>query len=437
MVVVTARKALDMTKLNFGKLLDGKHAYYSDHTMRVDNITTHQRDRFNGAFKANTAQKTITGTADEWVRTNYNSNKLIFKFEKMKMDAASVLKAAKTHTLKDDKAIIESTLSKNDKIIGSKFVDRLYGYAGNDTIQSGDGIDWLDGGTGKHDRVDLENSKKSLEVTLNGSKYVAVKANGDLFDHIRSIEDVATGSGNDKVTGDGLANLLVGNSGNDTLDGGKGRDLLRGGNGEDSLVGGAGNDTLEGGNQSDSLNAGGNNDSVSGGSYGDTLSGGTGNDLLSGDNGDDILLGGKNSDTLLGGQGKDLLTGGGGKDVLTGGTEADTFVFLTVGDSTASAKGRDFITDFKHKLDKIDLSAIDAATSLIPLIDDAFTFDKKKMVSPTAAVAEGHIGYYTVNLAGTANDRTFIVINNDGDAAYEMTIELQGAMKLTAGDFIL
>ncbi|WP_298958553.1 family 16 glycosylhydrolase, partial [uncultured Methylobacterium sp.] len=53
---------------------------------------------------------------------------------------------------------------------------------------------------------------------------------------------VVTGSTGVAVTGNGLANVLVGGAGDDTLSGGDGNDVLRGGGGRDRLDGGAGND---------------------------------------------------------------------------------------------------------------------------------------------------------------------------------------------------
>ncbi|MCP5085026.1 MAG: hypothetical protein GY948_25355 [Alphaproteobacteria bacterium] len=58
------------------------------------------------------------------------------------------------------------------------------------------------------------------------------------------IENAIGGRGNDTITGNQLANRLVGNAGNDVLNGAAGNDFLDGGAGSDSLIGGAGNDTL-------------------------------------------------------------------------------------------------------------------------------------------------------------------------------------------------
>ena len=56
------------------------------------------------------------------------------------------------------------------------------------------------------------------------------------------IENATCGNGNDTITGNDLANILIGGGGNDTLNGGNGNDTLNGGLGSDILRGGAGDD---------------------------------------------------------------------------------------------------------------------------------------------------------------------------------------------------
>lgn len=465
-----ANASINMTKMDFDRLLDGKNAYANNKTIRVDYRDTKERERFEGNFSANAFNKTISGTATSWRLTNYKTNKLVFKFSSIKLSASAVLAAAKTKSVKDDRKLFEKMLGGKDTLIGSQFDDALFGYGGDDVLRGGGGRDRLDGGDGRHDRASYENSSTAVQVTLNGKEWAYVTQGGLTQDRIRNIEDVTGGHTHDKLTGDKNDNRLYGNGGNDTLDGGRGHDLLDGGTGNDLLIGGKGNDTLLGGRGDDVLNGGGGNDKLDGGDGNDTLSGsagndkllgGKGNDLLDGGGGDDKLdgglgndqlrggvgndklLGGKGNDLLLGGAGRDSLDGGNGPDtlvgnagadVLTGGKHADVFRFLAVGDSTNKAAGRDVITDFTHKLDKIDLSAIDAITSIVGG-NDAFIRDAKGTAH--TAVAEGHIGWYTVNKSGTANDHTYIRINNDADAAIDMTIELKGLVKLTTIDFIL
>jgi Ca2+-binding RTX toxin-like protein len=61
------------------------------------------------------------------------------------------------------------------------------------------------------------------------------------------IRNVIGGSGNDTLTGDGQANILVGGDGTDTFSGGAGNDILIGDAKEDTLRGDDGDDILIGG----------------------------------------------------------------------------------------------------------------------------------------------------------------------------------------------
>src|ERR1700686_2910440 len=55
------------------------------------------------------------------------------------------------------------------------------------------------------------------------------------------------GTGNFTGTGNTLANVITGGTGNDSLTGGAGADTLNGGAGDDTLNGGTGSDTMVGG----------------------------------------------------------------------------------------------------------------------------------------------------------------------------------------------
>jgi serralysin len=420
MAKVLSKVAFDMTSkgdMNFGSLLEGRDVRFSEKLIRLEYLATGERDTFRGSFSADASANTVRGSAKTW--THSKNGRLQWEITNASISASKVLEAAKSKTSRDDKVLIEKIFAGDDKITGSRFVDKLFGYEGNDTIDSGlgAGIDKIDGGAG-HDRVSYANSLKSFEIKLTGATISVALRNGVADDKIVNVEDVAGGWGNDKLTGDRGANLLIGNGGNDTLIGAGGNDTLVGGKGADRLVGNKGDDSLDGGGQAD------------------ILLGGAGKDKLIGGKGiaADSLFGGGGTDSLSAGAGLDLLVGGGGRDTMTGGADADTFRFVAITESGVTATTRDFITDFVHKLDKIDLSAIDAVASTVG-INDAFIRDAKG--NATTAVAEGHIGWYTVNAAGTANDRTYLRINNDADAAVDMTIELKGLIKIGPVDFIL
>lgn len=104
--------------------------------------------------------------------------------------------------------------------------------------------------------------------------------------------------GNDRLTVTGLAGVLFG---------GEGADTLRGGAFDDALSGDTGNDALYGIEGIDRLVGGEGNDRLFGGAGLDHLDGGDGDDLLHGGSGDDILVNGGGNDTLRGEAGNDRI----------------------------------------------------------------------------------------------------------------------------------
>ncbi len=149
----------------------------------------------------------------------------------------------------------------------------------------------------------------SLTAFTHNDRLTMADASGDA--------SVATGQGNDTVTG---------NAGANHIDLGSGNDSGTGGSGNDTLIGNTGNDTLAGGNDNDSLTGDAGNDRLFGGTGSDSLDGGIGNDSLDGGTGSDQIFGGTGSDTLV----------GDGQDWLDGGSGADDFIF-TKGTAPVSA----------------------------------------------------------------------------------------------------
>jgi Ca2+-binding RTX toxin-like protein len=139
-----------------------------------------------------------------------------------------------------------------DAINGSVYGDRLLGMAGNDTLNGGGGSDTMAGGTGS----DLYYVQQAGDVVS--------EAAGGGADTVYSYLSAYTLTGNVEngtvrltgsagLTGNTLANKLVGGSGNNALSGGSGNDTLSGGAGSDRLIGGAGNDVLTGGSGTDTF----------------------------------------------------------------------------------------------------------------------------------------------------------------------------------------
>jgi Ca2+-binding RTX toxin-like protein len=97
------------------------------------------------------------------------------------------------------------------------------------------------------------------------------------------------------------------------------------------------------------------NDRLTGNILNNILSSGDGNDQLQGLGGDDNLWGGAGNDILNGGIGNDSLWGGLGDDVLTGGVGNDQYLFQSDSVFSTSL-GVDYISDFEAGLDQIVLS---------------------------------------------------------------------------------
>ncbi len=360
--------------------------------------------------------------------------------------------------------------------------DTINGGAGDDTVFAGLGSDRMNGGTG-WDTVDYRYSNASIYVDLatgGGSGGSGSYSAGDSF---VSIEEIQGSSYSDTIKGGGAEAHLYGNDGNDILHGGSALTRMFGGAGQDTFVLGSLLNRVDGGDGVDSLSfyklgngvrifsgnteaeavgtgaveyyglssienviatrhndfigensadniiqvyegndvvhAGSGRDVVMGGSGNDRLYGGNDEDILQGEAGIDALFGESGNDQLFGGAEADTLNGGRSNDRMTGGSGADRFVYDAF--SVKDGNNIDTITDFIRGEDKIDLAQIDAWFGLNG--NQVFSF----------RIGDG-IG--TVN-SFVSNGQTFVEAHVDGDRIADVTIALNGAMTLTASDFIL
>jgi serralysin len=204
-------------------------------------------------------------------------------------------------------------------------------------------------------------------------------------------------------------NFISGTTGDDVLSGTPQTDLVNLFGGNDFFFAGAGNDT------------------VLGGSGNDALRGDAGNDELLGESGIDFLVGGSGSDRLNGGAGNDTIDGGSGKDTLTGGTGFDRFDFNSVTESLPGTVSRDLITDFSHGVDRIDLSSIDANSTIAG--NQAFVF-----IGAADFTAPGQISVTTLSTSGDVRIR----MSTDADFQSEMQIDISGNQgSFFSSDFVL
>jgi Ca2+-binding RTX toxin-like protein len=159
---------------------------------------------------------------------------------------------------------------------------------------------------------------------VQGSAFNDSLVGGSDTDQVSYNNTLIGGDGDDTITDTLGHDLLLGGTGNDSIDGGSDNDSIQGDDGADTLVGGALHDSLLGGAGNDSIDGGSDNDSVQGNDGADTLVGGVLHDSLLGGAGNDSIDGGSDNDSIQGDDGADTLVGGARRDSLLGGNDADS-----------------------------------------------------------------------------------------------------------------
>jgi|GEM_PF-927975 len=230
-----------------------------------------------------------------------------------------------------------------ENIIGTQFADcisgdnnanSIFGGAGNDTINGGNGnalngaIDSLDGGDGIDTFAITTSSNVSIQLG-DGNSAGGMTASGtnNFTANLYNFENILTSGGADSITGNSSANLI---------DTGAGNDSIYGGGGSDTLIGNTGNDTIDGGAQSNAVVS----YAYFSGSAGlsvvlsntpfSALIAGNETDILSnieniiGTKNNDTIFGDANANSLFGGLGNDCMSAGGGNDTMDGGDGVDT-----------------------------------------------------------------------------------------------------------------
>lgn len=125
----------------------------------------------------------------------------------------------------------------NDTLNSNLGTDSLYGGDGNDVLAAGLGNDRIDGGAGSDTAIFTTTAATAINLG-----YAGAQNTGQGTDTFVGVENALTSSGNDRLTGSGLANRLASGAGNDALSGAGGNDTLFGGAGNDSMTGGTGAD---------------------------------------------------------------------------------------------------------------------------------------------------------------------------------------------------
>lgn len=147
--------------------------------------------------------------------------------------------------------VILNGLDGNDTLLGSPFVDNIFGGNGDDIVSGGASNDVLDGGAGTDFLYEVANA----DFTLTATQLVSAATGTETPTGIERAALVG-GTGNNRfdATTAAIPVILLGGSGNDTLIGGAFNDVLVGGSradttaGTDALTGNAGADTLDASN---------------------------------------------------------------------------------------------------------------------------------------------------------------------------------------------
>jgi serralysin len=343
-----------------------------------------------------------------------------------------------------------------DKLQGTNASDSLYGFGGDDHLEGGGGEDRLDGGNGNDNLrggggsdhlvggYGNDTADYSQSPSFNGTigVYVHLNTNSAMYndaaiDTFSGIENLIGSSYRDVLVGDSGANSISGLGDNDHLGGLTGNDRLEGGAGNDVLDGGAGVDTMVGGLGSDLYYVSDAGDIV-------IESAGQGSDRVlvtvsyALPPGADIellmpevvystqaysLTGNASGNVILGNDGANVIGGGGGNDELTGRGGADSFLFDTPLDAAFNV---DVITDFVVADDTIRLEdSVFAAFATGPLAAERF------VVGTTAQDASDNVIYNDVTGA--------LLYDSDGNgaAAAVQFAQLGAGLALTNLDFLV
>ena len=329
------------------------------------------------------------------------------------------------------------TVARSGSLMGIDIAVLQDIYGANTSFASGDDSYRIeDVTTVRQQYLSIWDTGGTDEITYSGTRDAVLdlrpatlrneEGGGGFFSHIDNtrggysiamgvvIENASSGSGDDTLIGNALANTLEGGAGDDTLDGGAGNDRLQGGSGNDlflasqgadAFVGGdgdqdvvsyanidassggltvemstpanstgvaagdsfssierilgatSGQNTLIGDSSANHLIGGNDADSIDGSNGNDTLEGGDGADDVLGGAGDDLIYGGAGNDQSFGGIGNDTLNAGSGTDLIYGGDGDDTFIAGPDDDTIFGGTGVDVWSFENESTVDIDLSA--------------------------------------------------------------------------------
>ncbi|MDP3749837.1 MAG: calcium-binding protein [Phenylobacterium sp.] len=332
--------------------------------------------------------------------------------------------------------------SGNDTLVGSNGADTLLGDSGADSLAGGGGNDvfYFDDAPDKGDVIDGGSGADTIMATtdhanivLNGMSGIeAISANGHVGVEIVSTVAVNLDFSNVTLTnisgilGSAQTDTLIGSSGNDTFLyydlAGLDYDIIDGGPGHDQILAGESWAYF----MFQSIR---NVEVISGNGYeGVKLYIPTDGQVSNFSNVHLIdieeIVGTTAADTIIGSTSSDRFVSDGGADLMTGGAGSDVFAYYALSDSSV-ATGRDTITDFNLTQDKLDLSMVDANSTVLGR--QHFSYIGTAPFTSTAGELRYTAGNAGVTLSGD--------INGDGQADFE--IQLGSIYSISSSNFIL
>ena len=259
---------------------------------------------------------------------------------------------------------VDSGIGGDDEITTGTGSDFIIGGAGGDAIQSSDGDNRILGDSGKLYWLDQSWTLETVDSEIGGADHIATGAGGDVILAGADADTVDAGDGNNWIlgdsgeiiwNGDAFGHLLTTDSaigGADNITSGSGKDIILGGAKGDVINAGDGDNRIIGDNGSvvwshdedgrmttadnsiggdDTITSGLGDDIILAGVGADVVFAGSGDNTVLGDNGNIVLYPGLSSNILkcmtvtdpdIGGD--DTITTLDGEDTIIGGTGSDT-----------------------------------------------------------------------------------------------------------------